>query len=331
MNTKLILLLALVISPMFSIYSQIELIKPAERQEKVVPYDSLQNSAVNPIALIGQEVICLCPITPVGEKEERDIVGSRHIITDVLIEERSYSKSYNLKIRSIADSSEMLVRYGSSMGDHFQVAFILSGYIAKVGSNYCREGTLYKLKYNERRSPKLFDVYSGKEIEPNSDLDWTCTKLMFDSSERCLKLSSLMESRAGDAVLDPIFIKKHHRQVVPGSASQFSPVVKVVSSTAKNDSEKSAMELLGRKVLYSNMKPVQSADYSQQIGKQLVANICINRLGNVIYAELLDSETTAIIPKGMRKSVLKAFYSYRFEPNKTGPQEQCGQVRYEIR
>lgn len=88
--------------------------------------------------------------------------------------------------------------------------------------------------------------------------------------------------------------------------------------------------VFGRKVIHRNFKDILAVNFENQEGKKIVAKICINKSGHVVFAELLDFETTAIIPSGKEKQVLKGFYGYRYEADKSAPQEQCGKLTFII-
>ena len=88
--------------------------------------------------------------------------------------------------------------------------------------------------------------------------------------------------------------------------------------------------VFGRKVIHRNFKDILSVGFENQEGKKIVAKICINRSGHVVFAELLEFETTAIIPAGKDKKVLKGFYGYRYERDMSAPEEQCGKLSFLI-
>lgn len=86
--------------------------------------------------------------------------------------------------------------------------------------------------------------------------------------------------------------------------------------------------VFGRKVIHRNFKDILAVNFGNQAGKRIVAKICINKGGSVVYAELLDMETNAVIPPGKEKQVLKGFYGYRYEPDPSAPAEQCGKLSF---
>jgi len=100
------------------------------------------------------------------------------------------------------------------------------------------------------------------------------------------------------------------------------------AGTGKYDG--SGRGVFGRKVIHRNFQDILAVNFENQEGKKIVAKICINKSGHVVFAELLDFETTAIIPAGKEKKVLKGFYGYRYEADKSAPQEQCGKLTFVI-
>lgn len=84
--------------------------------------------------------------------------------------------------------------------------------------------------------------------------------------------------------------------------------------------------IFGRKVIKRNYKEVLAVKFENQENKRIVAKVCINRAGNVSYAELLTLETDAEIPPGKEKEVLKGIYGYKYEPNRYAPTEECGKL-----
>lgn len=86
--------------------------------------------------------------------------------------------------------------------------------------------------------------------------------------------------------------------------------------------------VFGRKVIHRNFKDILAVGFDNQEGKRIVAKICINRGGSVVYAELLEMETNAVMTKAQKKRVLKGFYGYRYEADKTAPAEQCGKLSF---
>jgi len=84
--------------------------------------------------------------------------------------------------------------------------------------------------------------------------------------------------------------------------------------------------VFGRRVTYRNIAEILRVNFENQKGKRIVAKFCVNRAGIVTYAELLELETTAIIPEGKKRAVLKGVYGYKVEPDKSAPSEQCGKL-----
>lgn len=100
------------------------------------------------------------------------------------------------------------------------------------------------------------------------------------------------------------------------------------AGTGKYDG--SGRGVFGRKVIHRNFKDILAVNFENQEGKRIVAKICINKSGHVVFAELLDLETSAIIPSGKEKKVLKGFYGYRYEADPSAPEEQCGKLTFII-
>lgn len=100
------------------------------------------------------------------------------------------------------------------------------------------------------------------------------------------------------------------------------------SGTGKYDG--SGRGVFGRKVIHRNFQDILNVKFENQEGKKIVAKICINKSGHVVFAELLEFETTAIIPAGKQKQVLKGFYGYRYEADRSAPEEQCGKLTFVI-
>ena len=96
------------------------------------------------------------------------------------------------------------------------------------------------------------------------------------------------------------------------------------SGTGKYDG--SGNGIFGRKVIKRNVNEILRVKFENQENKKIVAKVCISRSGNVAYAELLYAETTATIPRGKDKDVLKGIYGYKYEPNRYAPDEECGKL-----
>ena len=88
--------------------------------------------------------------------------------------------------------------------------------------------------------------------------------------------------------------------------------------------------VFGRRVVKRNIAGILSVGFENQEGKLITAKVCVNRDGNVIFAELLDFETDAVIPRGKEKQLLKGFYGYKYEPDPKAPSEQCGKLKVRI-
>lgn len=88
--------------------------------------------------------------------------------------------------------------------------------------------------------------------------------------------------------------------------------------------------VFGRRVIKRNIKGILAVGFENQEGKRIVAKFCVDRAGNVTYAELLDFETTAIIPAGKTKTVIAGILGYKVEPDPKAPAEQCGKLKISL-
>ncbi len=86
--------------------------------------------------------------------------------------------------------------------------------------------------------------------------------------------------------------------------------------------------VFGRKVIHRNYKDILAVGFGNQEGKRIVAKICIDRGGSVSFVELLELETNAELTRDQKKKVIKGFYGYRYEPDKSAPKEQCGKLSF---
>jgi len=84
--------------------------------------------------------------------------------------------------------------------------------------------------------------------------------------------------------------------------------------------------VFGRRVIKRNIAEVLRVGFGNQENKRIVAKLCINRAGAVSFAEILNLETDAIIPRGKEKQVLKGLYGYKYAPDPKAPKEQCGKL-----
>jgi len=104
---------------------------------------------------------------------------------------------------------------------------------------------------------------------------------------------------------------------------------KGTGGSGSGDYDASGDGVFGRKVIHRNYKEILAVEFGNQAGKKITAKFCVNRDGVVTYAELLDDETTAIIPNGRegRKQVLKGIYGYKVEKDLAAAAEQCGKLK----
>ena len=84
--------------------------------------------------------------------------------------------------------------------------------------------------------------------------------------------------------------------------------------------------IFGRKVIKRNIKGVLNAGFENQANKKIVAKVCIARSGKVSYAEIVESETTAIMDSRKLKAVLSGIYGYEYEPKRNAPEQECGKL-----
>jgi len=96
------------------------------------------------------------------------------------------------------------------------------------------------------------------------------------------------------------------------------------SGTGKYDS--SGNGIFGRRVIKRNVNEILRVQFENQENKKIVAKVCINRQGNVSFSELLFAESTAKIPAGKEKDVLKGIYGYKYEAEPDAPYEECGKL-----
>ncbi len=80
--------------------------------------------------------------------------------------------------------------------------------------------------------------------------------------------------------------------------------------------------IFGRKVIFRDVKALMAA-----INESGTISIktCVNRDGNVTYVEIIEDETTTRNKKVLRKA-LAAIRNYKFEPESTAAQEECGKM-----
>ena len=84
--------------------------------------------------------------------------------------------------------------------------------------------------------------------------------------------------------------------------------------------------VFGRRVIYRNIKGVFGVAHQTGV---IAAKVCINRMGLVTYAEILEFESTVKDRRTLKKA-LEAFQGYKYEPDPKAPREQCGKLTLEI-
>ena len=87
--------------------------------------------------------------------------------------------------------------------------------------------------------------------------------------------------------------------------------------------------VFGRKVIYRNPNVIKLG-FENQEGKIITVKVCVDRAGNVRYAELLDTETNAIMTRAQAKKVIFEFKKYKYEEDFKAPKEQCGKIKLRI-
>jgi hypothetical protein len=82
--------------------------------------------------------------------------------------------------------------------------------------------------------------------------------------------------------------------------------------------------IFGRKVIYRNTSGLD-------MSKSGIVSVktCINRAGRVSYAEVLEDEST-ITDRNIIKKTMNAAYGYKFQPDLSAPQEQCGKLVFRL-
>ncbi len=81
--------------------------------------------------------------------------------------------------------------------------------------------------------------------------------------------------------------------------------------------------VFGRKVVHV------ARDYNFKLSGTMAIKICIDRKGNVVYAQIIEEETT-VRDRSTLKKVLKLIKKYKFERDGSAPAEQCGKTRITI-
>lgn len=84
--------------------------------------------------------------------------------------------------------------------------------------------------------------------------------------------------------------------------------------------------VFGRKVIARDLQTIKSVVRGS--GKAVV-KVCINRAGNVTFAEIIQSETTFTDREGLKK-FLQAAWTYKFQADLSAPKEQCGKLTFTV-
>jgi hypothetical protein len=57
--------------------------------------------------------------------------------------------------------------------------------------------------------------------------------------------------------------------------------------------------------------------------------MCVNRAGDVVYVEILETETTETDREKLKRA-LNAAKGYKVEPDPSAPREQCGKLLFDL-
>ncbi|MBC7885357.1 MAG: hypothetical protein H7X99_07770 [Saprospiraceae bacterium] len=90
--------------------------------------------------------------------------------------------------------------------------------------------------------------------------------------------------------------------------------------------DKSGVGIFGRKMISRYFAPVNR---DLTVSGKISVKVCINTAGIVTYAELIQAETS-IKDKEMLTSYLQAASGYKFQPDLTAPETQCGKLMFKI-
>lgn len=98
------------------------------------------------------------------------------------------------------------------------------------------------------------------------------------------------------------------------------------STMIKFDLHNSGDGVYGRKVIFRDLSARKAA---VNTSGRVVTKVCINRAGTVTYVELIPSETT-ISDKPTVKAFIKASRGYKFQPDLSAPDIQCGKLKFTV-
>ncbi len=99
-----------------------------------------------------------------------------------------------------------------------------------------------------------------------------------------------------------------------------------IDETQKIDSVTKGIK--GRKVIHKNVKDLAAIKFQNMEGTKITTRVCIDKKGNIVYVELIDHKTTAVLTRSQKKQALKAFYNYKYEADDSAPNEVCGELIY---
>lgn len=93
-----------------------------------------------------------------------------------------------------------------------------------------------------------------------------------------------------------------------------------INSTYLNDNKKDG-QIFGRSIIYEDVHLFKEINLGE--GKA-TCKVCIDELGNIVSAELLDNSTSEnLIPVGKAKAYLRAVYMTKYEPNFESTNAEC--------
>ena len=87
--------------------------------------------------------------------------------------------------------------------------------------------------------------------------------------------------------------------------------------------------IFGRKIVHRNFSEILAIKFNKQEETRIVAELCINREGEVVSVELLE-ETTAIFSQDQEKKIIEGIKGYRYSKDLSAPKVQCGKFKFII-
>ncbi len=103
------------------------------------------------------------------------------------------------------------------------------------------------------------------------------------------------------------------------------------TSTLTDSVETQNLKLIDESKIIQLDRRIVSRDVTQVIkdvpkNGQIVTYVCIDRHGDVISAAIDDSLSSVQKPK-FEKSVLAMVKNYKYEPNPSAPEKECGHIK----